>query len=234
MHLQLSAGNRSPAILLLLVAAVAPDAAPALEPAPPPSLAQSNPRLVILRETGVMTGGLPVLEVQGGAEEAMRVLSRGFASTMLDLYAMAQVYLHRKGGPSPEPAYLLLSQNEGGFPRFGFFLGDADKSGVGYVDLHEAQPPAGRFGALDQIFPHELAHVILHQLAGQPSPGGSNQIHAVGLRTDPAYAFDEGFAEHFQIMVVDDPNVDPWTRSLTFDVSSGSEAYVRLQPLGLP
>ncbi len=183
---------------------------------------------MILRDTGVMRNGLPVLEEHGGAQDVVRSLGRGFASTMIDLYALEQAYLHGKGGPPPEPAYLLLSQNEGGFPRFGFFLGGTDKSGVGFVDLREGQRTSGSFGALDQIFPHELAHVILHQMAGPSPPGGSNQIHAVGLRTDPIYAFDEGFAEHFQIMVVDDPNVDPWTRALTFDVGYGTAAYLTL------
>jgi hypothetical protein len=210
----------------LLLMTSAQDAAAGLEPAAP--LPQARQRLMILRDTGVVRNGLPVLEEHGTNEEVVRALGRGFASTMVDLYALEQTYLHRKGGPTPEPAYLLLSQNEGGFPRFGFFLGDTDKSGVGFVDLHEGQRIAGRFGALDQIFPHELAHVILHQLAGPPPPGGSNQIHAVGLRTDPGYAFDEGFAEHFQIIVIDDPDVDPWTRALTFDIGLGSVAYLTL------
>ena len=213
-------------IIGLLLMSSAQGTAAGLEPVAP--LPQASPRLMVLRDTGVMRNGLPVLEEHGGNEEVVRALGRGFASTMVNLYALEQAYLHGKGGPPPEPAYLLLSQNEGGFPRFGFFLGGTDKSGVGYVDLHEDQRVAGRFGALDQIFPHELAHVILHQLAGPPPPGGSNQIHAVGLQTDPGYAFDEGFAEHFQIIVVDDPNVDPWTRALTFDVGLGSVAYLTL------
>jgi hypothetical protein len=210
----------------LLVLAPLPHTASATGSAPPAR--RESPRLVVLRDTGVIRDDLPVLEVHGNAEEVVRVLSRGFTSMMMDLYRREQAYLSGKEGTPIEPAYLLLSQNEGGFARSGFFLGETEKREAGYVDLREGQQTAGRFGALDQIFPHELAHVILRQLAGPPPPSGSNQIHAVGLQTDPGYAFDEGFAEHFQIMVVDDPNVDPWTRSLTFDFGAGSRAYVTL------
>lgn len=130
---------------------------------------------------------------------------------------MEQTYLLNKENVAPEPAYLLLSSNQGGFPRQGFFLGAEDKSEAGYVDLMNGGALAGRFGAMDQIFPHELAHVIQQQLAGPPDAGGANQVHAIGLRTDPVVAFNEGFAEHFQVMAVDDPDADPATRELARD-----------------
>jgi hypothetical protein len=56
---------------------------------------------------------------------------------------------------------------------------------------------------IDQIFPHELLHIIVHNLAGPPPDGNSNQIHAIGVKTDRGTAFSEGFAEHAQIMAID-------------------------------
>jgi len=144
-------------------------------------------------------------------------LSRGFSGRLLRLYRYEQNYLHRRGGPAPEPAYLLLSSKQGGFPRTGFYLGDEAKPQAGFVDLHRNKRLSGQFGSMDQIFPHELAHLFLFQTSGPPGHGGSNQIHAVGVRTDPMEALSEGFAEHCQALAVDDPDADPATRALAND-----------------
>jgi len=179
------------------------------------AVAGPQPQLVVvLSETGEVRDGLSVLEIHPEADQVVAALGRGLSGKLLRIYRMEQTYLFNKDGAPPEPAYLLLSNREGGFPRQGFFLGDEDKSEVGYVDLKHGRAVAGRFGAMDQIFPHELAHVIQRQLAGPPDPGGANQVHAIGLRTDPVVAFNEGFAEHFQVMAVDDPDADPETREL--------------------
>ena len=174
------------------------------------------PQLVVLTPAGANQGGLPVL-ARRPAGEVDRVLSRGFSARMLRLYALEQEYLRRETGTPPEPAYLLLSTQQGGFPRFGFVLDGTPKPGVGYVDLHQSSTPAGRFGAMDQIFPHELLHIMARQLAGEPRESGANQVHAIGVRTDPVTAFQEGFAEHVQIMSVDDPDAHPATRALRED-----------------
>ncbi len=183
-----------------------------------------SPLLEVLRETGNTRDGVPVYGSHPDAAHYVTALSRGFSGRLLRLYALEQRYLQATRGIAPEPAYLLLSNHMGGFPRFGFFLGDRDKRTAGYVDL---AGPRGRvrvehrigglFGAMDQIFPHELGHVIVVQLAGEPKRGGSNQMHAIGVRTDPNNAFSEGFAEHLQVMAIDDPDALPETRALLRD-----------------
>jgi hypothetical protein len=152
------------------------------------------------------------------------VLARGFSGRLLRLYALEQEYLRQQTGAAPEPAYLLLSTRQGGFPQFGFVLDGARKPDAGYVDLHHRSTVAGRFGAMDQIFPHELLHVISRQLAGEPRESGANQVHAVGVRTDPVIAFQEGLAEHAQIMSVDDADAHPATRALRADVEARARA----------
>ena len=174
------------------------------------------PPLVVLTPAGTSQEGLPVL-VRRAPGEVDRVLSRGFSGRLLRLYALEQEYLRRESGREPEPAYLLLSKRQGGFPRFGFVLDGAARPNAGYVDLHQSSTLAGRFGAMDQIFPHELLHIIARQLAGEPRESGANQVHAIGVRTDPVTAFQEGFAEHVQIMCVDDPDAHPATRGLRED-----------------
>jgi hypothetical protein len=174
-------------------------------------------RLVILRETGQVRDGLPVLSQHDSSSVIAAALQHGFGGVALRLFQMEQRYLLEHEGTDVEPAYLLLSGNEGGFPRFGFYLDEESKREVGFVDLHRSKRLSGRFGASDQIFPHELAHVLLIQLAGPPPSGGSNQVHALALRTDPFYAFHEGFAEHFQVLAIDHPEAAPDTRALSND-----------------
>ncbi len=187
----------------------------------------------MLTETGRTRDGMPVLTRAPDGGGARDVLRRGFAARLVRLYGLEQTYLYRAGKSVPEPAYLLLSGTQGGFPRFGFYLDDEDKRHAGYVDLYHTQPPSGRFGAIDQIFPHELLHVIVRQLAGDPPDGGANQVHAIGVRTDPQTAFSEGFAEHAQIMAVDDEDGFPDTRALRANRALGrqveqeQQAYAR-------
>jgi hypothetical protein len=174
-------------------------------------------RLVVLRDTGIVRDGLPVLERHPDEARVVQILSQGFSGRLLRLFELEQRYLQRTRGIAPEPAYLLLSNQVGGFPRFGFILDGDVKRSVGYVDIQAGQRLTGSFGTTDQIFPHELAHIIVTQLAGRRAPTGVNQIHAVGVRTDPETAFSEGFAEHMQVVALDDPEADPATRRAAID-----------------
>ncbi len=177
------------------------------------------PLLVILSDTRQVRDGLPVLELHPDGEQLAGPLLKGFPLKLLRLYRCVQLYLNPGADFRPEPAYLLFSSHQGGFPRFGFYLQGELKKGVGYVDLFKTKRLNGGFGAVDQIFPHELGHIIVRLLSGEPSPGGANQMHAVAVRTDPKAAFQEGFAEHLQIMAMDDPEADPSTRALASDQS---------------
>ncbi len=186
-----------------------------------PSDAQTEsdamPLLVVLSDTGTVRGGLAVFRPHPQGPRIARELLRGFPARLVRLYRMEQTFLHNTAGAAVEPAYLEFSARQGGFPGFGFWLGDQARPGVGYVDLYQQRSERARFGGIDQIFPHELAHVIMRQLAGESPRGGSTQGHAIGVRTDPVTAFDEGFAEHFQVMALDDPDADPRTRALLKD-----------------
>jgi hypothetical protein len=181
------------------------------------SVTASQPLLVVLRPTGQERDGLPVLEPHPDAKSVSDVLLRGFSGRLVRLFALEQEFLRQGTGRASEPAYLLLSDRQGGFPCCGFFLNDQKKADVGWVDLHRDSALSGQFGAMDQIFPHELLHIIVRQLVGQPRESGGNQVHAVGVRTDPVVAFGEGFAEHVQILAVDDPAAMPDTQALADD-----------------
>ena len=204
-----------------------------LHPAPEPAAqtAGNSPLLIVMTPTGGSRDGLPVYRPHPNGRAYVTLLSQGFAGTLLRLYRLEQQFLALRDGTIVEPAYLLVSRNEGGFPRYGFWLDDTPKRGAGYVDLHERLDGSGRFGALDQIFPHELMHVIVHQLA-EPKPAGAsgaNQVHAIGVRTDRVTAFDEGFAEHAQVVAIDDPDARPLTAALRTNAAPAANAADRLR-----
>jgi hypothetical protein len=104
------------------------------------------------------------------------------------------------------PMYLLLSQEEGGFARFGFWLESAEGQRklvmASYVDLVVNQAGVDN-GGFEEIFCHELGHAILRSLLGNLSHGPSRKMHQSMTITDYPTAFDEGYAEHFQPLVRD-------------------------------
>lgn len=191
------------------------------------AMAADPPLLRVLTETGLEQDGLPVYAEHPAAEPALAALSRGLSGEMLRIFALTQEYLRRAEGHSPQPAYLLLSSRQGGFPRYGFWLGDERMEEVGYVDLHRDRALTGRFGATDQLFPHELWHIIRRQVVGPQDEGFANQVHAVGVRTDRGVALNEGFAEAWQALALDHPDADPATRALASD--EGALAYVEAE-----
>ena len=142
-----------------------------------------------------------------------RELETSFAqqTLRLDRYARnlvlvkrAQAHMAANDEWLTEPMYLLISDEEGGFARFGFWLQDADGKRrlvlCGYVDLvvrDDCSP-----GCID-IFSHELGHLILQALAGSFHEGPSRKMHQSMTVTDYPTAFDEGYAEHFEALTSD-------------------------------
>ena len=178
------------------------------------SVVDAAAQIRILTATGATRDGLPVVRPHPDPAAVEAVLTRGFSGRLLRWYAREQEYLRRTTGRPPEPAYLVLSDRRGGFAEVGFDLDGERKPDAGWVDLHRDARLSGRFGTVDQMFPHELLHVIARQLAGEPRQSGGNQVHAAVLRTDPVTAFNEGLAEHAQIMAVDDPDAMADTAAL--------------------
>jgi hypothetical protein len=73
---------------------------------------------------------------------------------------------------------------------------------AGYVDLVVDEEDIAS-GNLEEIFSHELGHLILKSLLGDISSGPSRKMHQSMTVTDYPTAFDEGYAEHFQPLVRD-------------------------------
>lgn len=104
------------------------------------------------------------------------------------------------GLPAGGTSWLMLSQEDGGFAKRGFWLrtsrGDqwiADP----YVNMVVDEQSVAD-GSFEEIFAHESGHVFLRTLYPALPDGYSRTSHASLTLTDEATAFDEGFATHFQ------------------------------------
>jgi hypothetical protein len=138
---------------------------------------------------------------------------------------------------APGPAFLLLSNREGGFARFGFWLDmDGERTFVasGYVEMVVGEDSV-EDDDIVSTFCHEIGHVITRNLvpgfADRPSP--STKMHMSMTVTDYQTAFDEGFAEHFQTVVADQiESAAPQRKGLVAQVRglwhSGIDAHMRV------
>lgn len=196
------------------------------------AVAQEQPLLKILSETGREQSDLPVYALHEAPREAEAALSAGFSGTWLRVYRLMQEYRRVEEGIPVEPAWILLSSRQGGFARRGFVLSGQEKSESDYVDVFHGWRLSGTYGAMDQIVPHELAHALRRQLAGELEGGRTNQIHALSVRTDRVVAFNEGFAEHLQAMALEHSPDVPAMDSMAQDTERIELAYRHLEDYG--
>ena len=143
------------------------------------------------------------------------VLHSGLAQQELVLERCARTLRSHEKNANPgeprttslAPMYLLLSNQEGGFARYGFWMerpnGRKELVMAGYVDLVVDQRSVDG-GGFEEIFCHELGHLILRSLLGDLSHGPSRNMHQSMTVTDYPTAFDEGYAEHFQPLARDE------------------------------
>ncbi len=160
-----------------------------------PALAGAQPR-TLPAPTGAPA---PLLRpLRGALAEALgRDARRGTIAFILELDARAQRLAAT--GP-PHPTVLLVSQEEGGFARRGFWL---ERSGgppawhpEPYVNM-VIDADSVRSGEFEEIFAHESGHVLLRRLLPRLPSGYSRTRHGSLVVTDYPTAFDEGFAIHF-------------------------------------
>lgn len=122
--------------------------------------------------------------------------------------------------------WLMLAQEDGGFARWGFWLQEGEQRR--YIDepmvdlVADADSVAD--GSFEEIFAHELGHVMLRRLLPLPQ-GYSRTPHHSYSTTDQPTAFDEGFATHFQALARQHTK-NAQLRAL--DMGVGARSYVAL------
>jgi hypothetical protein len=174
------------------------------------TISGSHPAYAILVPTGESAHGFPVLKYMPQDDPRMKTLDilfkRTFIAEMVRVNQYVRQYLlNKKIISHPEPAYLLISGRQGGFPMKGFYLSDqgklTDKTAVPFVELAEAEENYQTLSSITQIYPHALAHIFYEQLA-RVDPANvesySPDVHYFSLVTDYFKAFNEGYAESFE------------------------------------
>lgn len=140
-----------------------------------------------------------VTRLRGGElfAKLQREAKDGFTASMLALDEAAQL---ASGIAEPHATWLYLSLEDGGYARSGFWLKTGDDEryvAEPFVDLVVDDETIAD-GTFEEIFAHELGHVMLRRLVPRFPLGYSRTPHSAFAITDPPTAFDEGFAIHFQ------------------------------------
>ncbi|MFC2152058.1 hypothetical protein ACFLSE_05970 [Bacteroidota bacterium] len=169
--------------------------------------------IVFLKPTGEFENDFPVMQIWDDTDTSLIQLRErylnSYISENIKLYQFVQNYLVNQGKtPNTEPVYVALSNNQGGFPEMGFYLesegNKINKEHAGYVDFHKStlNSAMDEAGSDCQILPHELGHIILKYLCikGKENKGASTDMHYFPVVTDYWTAFNEGFAEHFEVI----------------------------------
>jgi hypothetical protein len=132
------------------------------------------------------------------ASSIRREAGRGTLAFMLDLDGRAQQIAKVK---TPAPTYLLISEEEGGFARSGFWLATSATTQEWHEDPYvnlDVDSASVDDGSFEEICAHELGHLLLRRLLTKLPTGHSTTPHSSLAITDYPTAFDEGFATHFQ------------------------------------
>ncbi|MFC1744419.1 ComEA family DNA-binding protein [Candidatus Riflebacteria bacterium] len=100
-----------------------------------------------------------------------------------------------------EPLYIYVKQG-GNRPKRGFYLENndslIDKTGAYYIELFP------QLELFESIFAHENGHLIHHYLSEFYFKYSPNRFyHTLPAITDYKVAFNEGWGEHFEVMVAD-------------------------------
>lgn len=171
-----------------------------------------DPLVRIMKETGEYQDQLPVMEVLPDHDtlcvSIQQNIRNSFMLRCLELYRLCQCYLVSEGHLHQiEPAYLALTDHQGGYAKQGFILrtpdGSVPKPDAPYVDLTVQAATGDIYGLMSvtQLFPHEMAHVMYRLLSQEDSLhdiSRSVDMHYFSVTTDYPTAFNEGFAEHME------------------------------------
>ncbi len=146
-------------------------------------------------------GNAPVLgRVTSGPlfDAIQKEATQGFTASVL---ALDELAAEVAGTSHSGVTWLMLAQEDGGYARWGFWLQEGGQRR--YVDEPMvdlvADVDSVADGSFEEIFAHELGHVMLRRLLPLPD-GYSRTPHHSYSTTDQPTAFDEGYATHFQAL----------------------------------
>lgn len=173
---------------------------------------ESPSKFRLIQPTGKYIDELPEMnyipDTSGLYSQVSNAIDSSFMGEAIYIYELAQNYLFNQGKlPVREPAYIAVTENQGGYARKGFVLNEnqlltVKKDGL-YVDIHRRAfgSDLNELMSLTQLYPHELAHCMLMLLSSNDTIGFQHYnvtMHFFSLLTDYRTAFNEGFAESME------------------------------------
>ncbi len=177
------------------------------------AFAAESPNIILLKGTNEMKDGFPVYEEGGDNKAFMDIRSKSFIKKSIELYGLAQQYSDLKQGD----LYLALKENSGCYGRVGFYLKkdgnlyDKRKSLCIELSSDQLEGQYGTLQSITQIFPHEMGHIlyISTTCSGENPNQTAVDTHYSNTITEYSTAFNEGFAEHFEVISrINEENVE--------------------------
>lgn len=167
-------------------------------------LAKEIPTIKVLKATNDIQNGLPIYEVGGDGKTFEKIYDNSFIKKSIELYGEAQKYAQIKS----DEIYLIFKENSGCYGRIGFYLKEngqiKDKTKSPYIELSTSmlKGPYDRVSSITQILPHEMGHILYEITTDKrkESDIGSVDMHYSNIITEYNTAFNEGFAEHFEVI----------------------------------
>ncbi len=171
----------------------------------------SEPEIILLKPTGVEIDGLAEMEIYSdNTQVAIRmneIIEGSVIKEFLEIHKILQTYLFKTTGKPIEPAYLALTENQGGYAIKGFVIKEngehIEKINSYYVDINKRYLEGSyeKIMSITQLYPHELGHIMYRLLSSSDVSEENSRnvnIHFFSLVTDYQIAFNEGYAEHLE------------------------------------
>ena len=164
--------------------------------------AKESSNVIMLKATNETKDGLPVYEEQGDDKIFMDIYNKSFIKKSVRIYGQAQQYSDLK-----DDIYVVFRKNSGCYARIGFYLKKNgklyDKRKSPYIELSTGQLKENydSLESITQIFPHEMGHILYEITAGYKNINqNAVDMHYSNIITEYNTAFNEGFAEHFEVI----------------------------------
>ncbi len=162
------------------------------------------PKVKILLTTGQVKDGYPVMIEHSQNQAVNKLLKQSFMKHSLHLYQEALKYTDTQ----EDTFYLSFKKGSGCYGRIGFYLMSGnqliDMRSSAYIELDEDMltDNPGHLQSITQIFAHEMGHILLGCTTKKyRNPQSySFDMHYSNVITEYSTAFNEGFAEHFEII----------------------------------
>lgn len=168
-------------------------------------MSAETPNVIVLKGTDETKNGYHVYEPMDDDKLFMDIYNKSFIKKSVELYGKALQYSNLDS----KDIYFAFKENSGCYGRIGFYLKKDgqlyDKTKSPYIELStEKLKSYNALGAITQILPHEMGHVLQQITTSNNEEVNQNvvDVHYSNIQTEYSTAFSEGFGEHFEVISI--------------------------------